>query len=119
MALALDIANPQTPILNTLHDVLASPAKTEWLTAMKCKFDAIVLKWYLQAMPSSPWTKVNQHSLGVEGQGWLLHGKMGSPKALRVRSTPAMSAASCVLPMASVRCHSPGTAYSTNINLGF
>jgi len=35
MALALDIANPQTPILNTLHDVLASPAKTEWLTEVQ------------------------------------------------------------------------------------
>jgi len=36
IALALDIANHQTPLSKTLSKVLISPTKTEWLAAMKC-----------------------------------------------------------------------------------
>jgi len=51
MALALDIANHQTPIPTTLRKVLVSSAKTEWLVAMKCKFDSIVLNGTFELCP--------------------------------------------------------------------
>jgi len=54
MALALDIANHQTPIPTTLSKFLVSSAKTEWLAAMKHEFDAIILNGTFELCPLPP-----------------------------------------------------------------
>jgi len=57
MALALDIANHRTPLPTTLSKVLVSSAKTEWLAAMKCEFEAIVLNGTFELCPLPPGPK--------------------------------------------------------------
>jgi len=57
IALALDIANHQTPLPTTLSEVLVSSAKTEWLSAMKCEFDTIILNGTFELCPLPPGRK--------------------------------------------------------------
>jgi len=57
MALALDIANHRTPLPMTLSKVLISSAKTEWLAAMKCELDTIVLNSTFELCPLPPGQK--------------------------------------------------------------
>jgi len=81
MALALDIANHQTPLPTTLSKVLVSSAKTEWLAAMKHEFDAIVLNGTFELCPlpsgrkgiSTSWVLKIQHDGSCKAR-WVERG---------------------------------------------
>jgi len=77
MALALNMANHQTPIPTTLSKVLASSAKTEWLAAMNHKFDAILLNGTFPLPPgrkaiSTPWVLKIKHDSSYKAR-WVAH----------------------------------------------
>jgi len=81
MALALGIANHQTPLQTTLSKVLISSAKTEWLAAMKREFDTTVLNGTFELCPLPPgqkaistcWVLKIKHDSSYKAR-WVAHG---------------------------------------------